>query len=291
MGGEPCEPLADDLAYSLRSPEPRERPREPDACGRELERAGLDQRAPELGHQEGVAVRQLGDRAGDPRKLGAGLAARRVAHEVRDLVARKPVEPQSDDTFRSAKICERLRERLRNLCLGVPERGEQQHARLRGRPREMPEEQERGGVGPVAVLQHEQQRPVTADAGQQVGDRGVKAMPLGVRICGDRRRQLADAKPEVGEEPHELPAGRAEPVAQLRGIRAAGQVVEALGERAVGRGHDGVAGAVEDERALLRRHVRELAHEPALAGARLPRRREPRAARRPRPAARGLAAS
>ena len=111
-GRKPCEPLADDLAYSLRSPEPRERPREPDACGRELERAGLDQRAPELGHQEGVAVRQLGDRAGDPRKLGAGLAARRVAHEVRDLVARKPVEPQPDDAFRPAKIRERLRERL-----------------------------------------------------------------------------------------------------------------------------------------------------------------------------------
>ena len=65
------------------------------------------------------------------------------------------------------------------------------------------------------------------------------------------------------------PPPGAERRAQLVGIGGSRQVVERLDERPVRRAHDGVARAVEDERAVARRLGGELADEPALARARL----------------------
>ena len=57
---------------------------------------------------------------------------------------------------------------------------------------------------------------------------------------------------------------------QLLGIGHPGEVAERLGDGLVGDADDSVAGAVEDERAVPRGLVRELPHEPALAGSGLP---------------------
>ena len=92
-------------------------------------------------------------------------------------------------------------------------------------------------------------------------------MALGVRVGVDRCRQVADAGRQVGEQPRELAARRAQRDAQLGGVDDAGGVLERLDERPVRRAHDRVAGAVEDERAGPGRLGRELAHQAALARA------------------------
>ena len=97
----------------------------------------------------------------------------------------------------------------------------------------------------------------------------MQTVPLRVGIRIDRRRQVADALWEVGQQPDQLAAAGAERLAQLRRVGAARQVLERLDERAVRSAHDGVTGAVEHQRSVGRSFGGELAHQPALAGARL----------------------
>ena len=265
-GREAREPLADDLAHALGRTELRERPGEPDRSVDDLDELRLDQRAPELADQERVPAGELADRPRELRRAGAELALRGAPDELAHLLAREPGQPQPHDVVGAAQVGERLRERLRDVGLGVAEGGEQQHARVARGPREVTQEQQGRRVGPVPVLEHEQHRPA-ADAGEQVGHRRVQAVALRVRIGLDRRRQLAHAERQVGQQPRQLAARGAERRAQLDRIDDARQVVERLDERPVGRPHDRVAGAVEDERAAAGRLARELAHQAALARA------------------------
>jgi hypothetical protein len=191
---------------------------------------------------------------------------RGAAHELVHLLAGEAAQPQPDDVVGAPQVGERLRERLRDVGLGVAERRQQHHASVAGGPRQVAQEQERRRVCPVAVLEDEQHRPA-ADAGQQVGHRGVQPVALGVGIGLDRRRQIRHAERQVRQQPRQLTAGDAERRPQLDRIDDARQVVERLDERPVRRAHDGVAGAVEDERAGGRRVVGELPHEAALARA------------------------
>ena len=141
----------------------------------------------------------------------------------------------------------------------------QQEPRPPARPRQMAEQAERGRVGPMRVLEHQQHGTVVAHRRQQVRHGRVQAMADGVRVGLVARRRVA----KVGDQPRELAAGRSEGSAKLGGIEHPGELLERLDERAVGRATDRVAGAVEDERAVRGRLGGELAHQAALAGARL----------------------
>ena len=136
----------------------------------------------------------------------------------------------------------------------------------------------------MGVLDHEQDGTAPADAAQDVGDRGVEPVASGVGVRGRRARQLADPRGEGGREARELARRHAGDVAELCGVDAAREVVEGLDERPVGRAYHRVAGAVEHQRAGGCRLAGELAHEAALAGARLAAQEHDAAAlaRRPR---------
>ena len=160
-------------------------------------------------------------------------------------------------------------QRVGHVGLRVAEGHDQQQPRPPARAHEVPHQVERGHVGPVGVLEHEQQRPVAADPGQQIGHRRVQAVPLGVRVRLDRRGRLARPGREVRQQAHELAVGRPERRPQRLRPADARQVVERLDERPVGRADHRVAGAVEDEHAAGGHLGGELAHEAALARARL----------------------
>ena len=152
----------------------------------------------------------------------------------------------------------------------------------------MAQEQQRRRVGPVAVLEHEQHRPPAADACEQVGDRRVEAMALGVRIGLDRLAELADQGRQIRRQPGQLARAGAERGAQLCHIDDPQEAVERLDEGPVGRAHDRVAGAVEDERPIRRDAGGELARQAALAGTGLTGEQQRRAGPRPRRAAAGV---
>jgi hypothetical protein len=121
----------------------------------------------------------------------------------------------------------------------------------------------------VDVLEHDEERRLRADPDEQVGDRGVESVPLGVGVSGGREGQSADARLELGKQTRQLAAGRAEASPESLGVRVANEVLERGREGAVRLADDRVAVAVEDGGALVRQHPGELSHEAALAGARL----------------------
>ncbi len=266
-GRQAGEALGDDLAHALGGAELRQRAGQAQGSAVDLDDPGLDERAPQLADQERVPVGELADRVREVGRAGADLAARGAGDELGHLVVGEAAELEAHDVVGAAQVGERLGERLRHVGVGVAEGAEQQQARVGGGAHEMAQEQERRGVGPVPVLDHEQHRAPAADRGEQVGHGRVQPVALGVGIGLDGGRQLADRGREVGQQAGELAGGRAEGCAELVGVDYAREAVEGLDEGPVGRAHDRVAGAVEDERALARRRGGELADETALARA------------------------
>ena len=70
----------------------------------------------------------------------------------------------------------------------------------------MAQQEQRRGVGPVTVFKHHHQRGPPADGREQLADCGMEAVALGVGIGRERRRQLPDQLPEIGQQPRQLTA-------------------------------------------------------------------------------------
>ena len=129
----------------------------------------------------------------------------------------------------------------------------------------MTQEHERWRVRPVRVLEHEQQRLPASCAGENVRHHRVQAMTLGVGVGGDRRRQPGHASGQVGNDSAQLAARTAEVLAQHLGIGAPRELIERVGEGAVGGSHHRVARPVEHEHPFRGDLVRQLADQAALA--------------------------
>ncbi len=267
---EPGQALAHHLAHSVGAAELLRGAGQPGAAVGDLERAGLDERAPELDHQERVALGEVMDGGCEDREVGAEIAARRPLDQLADLGAREAGQPERHDALGAAQVDQRGRELRRHVRLEVAKRGHEQHARVGGGAGEVAQEEQRRGVRPVRVLEHDEQRPPVRGVHQQLGHGGVEAVTLGVLIGRDRIGQRPDPGGEVGDEAGELAAAGAEVVPQLLGIGHAHEVVKRLRDRLVGDPHHGITGSVQHQHAVGRGLVGELAHEPALARPRLP---------------------
>jgi hypothetical protein len=123
----------------------------------------------------------------------------------------------------------------------------------------------------VDVLEHEKHGSVLPHRGEELRDRGVQPVALGVRLGGDGRRQLLDRECEPGKYSSQLARPGASVLTKLLGIGVADEAIERFRERPVGRRHDRVARPVEDDCSLVGELLGELPNESALAGAGLAR--------------------
>ncbi len=115
------------------------------------------------------------------------------------------------------------------------------------------------------VLDDEDDRRLGRCADEEVRHGRVQTVPLGVRVGSRRRSEVSHPRREARKQPGELSPARTEvPRERLRRQRR-DEVLERGRERPVRRADDGVAVAVEDDRALLCRGAGELADETALA--------------------------
>ena len=132
--------------------------------------------------RNGLPSGQVGDRASELGHAGAEVALGRAANEVGHLVIGKPGQPQADDVIGSAQVGEGLGERRRDIRIGVAEGGQQAEAGLRGAASEVAQQQQRRPVSPVTVFDHQQHRLSSAHLGEQVGNRRMQPVALGVGI-------------------------------------------------------------------------------------------------------------
>ncbi len=273
LGGgrrQTAEPGADDLADALRGPELGDhRAGEAQLARFGRDHVGLHQRPPQLAHQERVAAREVEDRGGDLGLALSGAVIGDAADELAHLQVGESPQPQPHHVVGSAQVRERLREHLRDLRLGVAEGGEQEHPPGPGALGEMPQQQQRGRVSPVAVLDHEHHRTAPADPLEQIGHDRVEAVALGVGVGPHRRREVAEPLGEARQQPDQLAPRGTQRVSQLVLVEHARQALERLRERPVGSMDHRVAGSVQHQRARLGGLGGELADEAALARPRL----------------------
>ena len=157
--------------------------------GTRLHRTGADELAPQLRDEERVPSGQVLDRT---RELEGRLDAGRQADELRDLAAGEPPEAQANDTFRPVDVDEGLCKVVLELRLRVAERRDEQHPGVGARTDQVPHQQQGRRIGPVHVLEDEQERRLGADRHEQVRHRGMETVPFRVGVRRRPLRQLAD---------------------------------------------------------------------------------------------------
>ena len=266
------EALADDLAHGRRRAELGGGPRETGADAGPISIASESSSS----RQSSVTRKAL-----PPVSLRAIAAAARVQ-------ARPPAVRRTNSAISSSRQPARAGSGPRPRC-GRRRRAPRQAPpgrppRRRGRSRRAASARGRTGADEVAHELERRTRPPSGRprarrgaarseliADEQVGDRRVQPVPLGVRVGGGWRRELADAGLELGEEAGQLAAALAPRcAAQRRPGRRGGRDARAPPRTGLyGDADDAVAVAVEHRCALVGDLAGELAHEPALARARL----------------------
>ena len=165
--GQARDPARGDLAHALRHARVLEVAAVPhDLLDEERVALGL---AVQRGHEVG---RRLAAEGGD---------------ELGDLAAREPVERDVGEHRVAPQRGDQLRERVAVVDLGVAVGAEEHRAPRLRRPDQMAQHLQRRAVGPLQVVEHEQQRRAGGDLGQQRGEGVEQPLALDARVRLDRR--------------------------------------------------------------------------------------------------------
>ena len=194
LGREPRQPPGDHVLHCERD--------------RALPAFGIQQ-AHELADEEGIAVGALADRV-DQRRLGSSAAAR---DQLCDLVAAQPDQRNALVLGRARELRERLaEERIGRVVRPIGP--DQQDLRLADLARDERQQAQRGGVGPVQVVEHDHERRAprrrAQEGGHPVVEPEARLRSLGPARVAPRRQLLQ----QLGHQPRNLLGGR-EPAAAL----------------------------------------------------------------------------
>ena len=151
-------------------------PREADADGvahalRHLRRPDLGQPAEDLLDEERVAAGAGVDAGGDV------VGAEQRAGECGDVVLVEPAQPDAVERAVALEVGERAGERAVAAEFGVPVGADDRERPGARRPEHEAREQQRAAIGPVEVVDHQQQR-------RAVGERGVDGVEQAVAGAG-----------------------------------------------------------------------------------------------------------
>ena len=236
-------------------------------------RSALDRQQPhELADEQRVALRPLVQRGGEPRRrqLGGG------AIQVLDDVARaEPAQHEPSACGLARDFGEHLGQRLPGPRIRVPVGGEQQQAARSELAREEAQEQQRGGVGGVQVVERDHERPCLARPPEELGGRVEEAEADELGLERRRRRQTGEAVGELRHDLGQVGGARAGLLGQRRGLAGAHVGPQRLDPRPVrGRAAGLPAAPDQGRRAAGARVPRQLLRQAALADPGLARQQE-----------------
>ena len=172
---------------------------------------GFERLERELAHEEGVPVRARRDR-GDPLLGDAGAAE--VLHQCGDLARRETPELDPLEAAHPAQRLECFAEGVAVDHLGLAQRGDQQHPRLRHLASQELEQAERGRVGPLEIVEKQEQRAVGRGGSEKVGDRVEEAKARALRRALEGGHQPGDAHPELRDQADQRRGGNTQRTAQ-----------------------------------------------------------------------------
>jgi hypothetical protein len=218
-------------------------------------------RGDDLLDQEGVALRPLEHHCRERRRRMGVADGVQLRH---DLVAGEAAELDALDGAHPLPGGQQRPQFMAAVQLVRPVRQQQKDAELTQGPDEEHHDVAGGPVGPVEVLDDQQQRLPRGQPGDQPEDvfQQPRRRALGGGHPGDRRVEL-------GQQPGELPPGRAEQPIELGGRGGPGQCPEHVHQRREGEAFAAELRAAAAEYAHSRRGGRpgQLPHQAGLADA------------------------
>ena len=192
---------------------------------------------------------------------------RGALHELLDPARVQAAEVQPGDTALPAEVGQHVGQRMAAVEVGVAVGGQDEHPHRRDRAQEVAQQEQRRLVGPVQVVEHEDDRGVVRAGGQQVGDGLEQAVALGVGLGLQRLGQAGDPGAELGQQPGELARQGAQLGPQPVGGDRRGVAPQRLREGLEGGAQLRVAAAPEDGAALVVGDADGLGDQPGLADA------------------------
>ena len=141
--------------------------------------AAVEARSQELLHEQRVALRA---RVEAFHQLGCRRGAEDVAQRAGQLVTRQRRELDPAHARIALQLGKQWAERMAAVQLVEPIRGHDEHALVKEAPRQVGQERAGGAVGPMDVLQHEQDGGALAQVVQQRED-GLEQSTLGARVA------------------------------------------------------------------------------------------------------------
>ena len=184
-----------------------------------------------------------------------------------DVVDVEPVEGHPLDVAEPPEVRDELGEVDVALALGRAVGDGDSDRTMIDRRQHVLDELARAAIGPVQVVDHEQQRPPARGLAQPPGDRFRQSVTEGVRVGGEWLGKSGHGFDELGEDEPQIARTGTELVG--RAGHEAKERSERLGERLVGPAHPVVATPVQDDGTVARRPPSHLACEPRLPDARL----------------------
>ena len=263
---QPFQPPADHQPHGLGNVELRDVDVGAPVTLRVEQAALLEQVLEHLLDEEGVAVALVVDRTDQP--FGRLLAGQRAEHR-RHAPALETPQGQPLREPAAAEVFDRARERTPHLELDVTVGAEDQDRQLGQPVGHVLEQQQRRLIGPVKVVEDDQQRSDLCRPRQEVADRVEQVAPFLLRRQVHRRWDVVEGAPELRADARDLSGRFSEDRPErLRALGAGEGLLEDLDPRGVRSGAlplDAVSGQDADAQAIGLR--RELLRQARLAHA------------------------
>ena len=205
VGAQTSDSLADDIADALRKGQLVEIARQRVTARRVLcDGARLGQVTQQLGDEERIAVRLAAQRVRERHACLVHLVAGRGLYQFEDLVVSQTTEVDPVHRRLAMQIGQEHGERMARPQVTRPVRSHDQAPEVRTGSEEVTKEREARGIGPLQVVQDDEDRSVRTGQLERGGDGLDQEELLGVRF--GLHRLLSREKSGVGrQEPGERP--------------------------------------------------------------------------------------
>ena len=226
---EAAESLADDLAHTLGESRFIHRDGALPSTFLLHQHARVGEMTQHLAHEEGVAFGLPGQCRGEGPADLVQLVAAGPGQELHDLGVVHAPQCDPLDAGGPTEFADGTRQRVHPVDVGVPIGHDDEHA---GVPRQVrdhaSQERHAGLIGPVGVLDDEEDRSHGGQADDEV-DRGVvdgETLRLGIEV--PQRGQIGDAGPELGHEAAQVTTSTLDVVTQDRLLGMGDRMAEDL---------------------------------------------------------------
>jgi hypothetical protein len=211
--GEAAEPLGDHRPDTLREAGRQRRRARPGVA----EPALAGEQADHLGHEERVAVGLPVHGGRQPRRR---LDAADQGDEAGDVALVQTAQQHPAVAPAAGQVGEGRQQRMPAVHLGMPVGAEHQRAGALEVLAHEPQRRQRGRVGPVEVVEDQQQRPLGGGRPEEAGEAVEQPEPGRLRLHRRRCRQLRQALADGGDELGDVGRAGAHLAAERRRVAA-----------------------------------------------------------------------